>query len=169
MISTLQIGSVTIGYCPIPEGETLTRRQRERAAVSNILEALLPGAQLAHNQDGAPLVEGVNISITHSQKLAAVAISSNAPVGIDAEEYRPALQRVKTRFLSPEELLWIKEDQDLLKAWTTKEAVYKALGIRVLTGPEIAIDPDFRSATAQTRLFSLHHFQIDSTLITLAI
>lgn len=174
MIDFYLIENVKIGMMPISEGENLTRRQRERSAVSQILTTML-GADysIGHNQDGAPIimkggapVPSVSISVTHSQKLAAVAIGEDA-IGIDAEEWRPALLRVKSRFLTLEETEWVTVEQ-LLPAWTIKEAVYKAAGQRLLAGPEIHISRDFLSASALGVCYKLHHLSVGDTHFCLA-
>ncbi|MCD8387814.1 MAG: 4'-phosphopantetheinyl transferase superfamily protein [Bacteroidales bacterium] len=149
------------------DNNPLSRRQREREAVGRILEEIAaPGATVEHNADGAPIVKGIPyISITHSQRLAAVATSDTGPVGIDAEEWRSALERVKTRFLSAEELEWC---DDLLLAWTIKEAVYKASGIKGLTGPEISISPDYASAFAAGITYKITTYMEGPTRISIA-
>ncbi|MCC8115538.1 MAG: 4'-phosphopantetheinyl transferase superfamily protein [Bacteroidales bacterium] len=150
------------------DNNPLNRRQREREAVRRILEEIAaPGATVEHNADGAPIVKGIPyISITHSQRLAAVATSDTGPIGIDAEEWRSALERVKTRFLSAEELEWC---DDLLLAWTIKEAVYKASGIKRLTGPEIHLSIDYLTAEAQGVTYNITSYMEGPTRISIAI
>ncbi len=171
MVAIKEIADIKIGIIEIPSGAPLKRRQREREAVQEILKALFPyPMELCHNADGAPIIANIPISITHSQRLAIVAVNlkSSQPIGIDAEEYRSALERVKTRFLNPKELEWIVDKEDLLRAWTVKEAVYKAAGIRLLTGPEIAIDHSWESAMVGNSTFQLFSFTYNNTVVSLA-
>ncbi|MDP2187234.1 MAG: 4'-phosphopantetheinyl transferase superfamily protein [Sphingobacteriaceae bacterium] len=72
------------------------------------------------------------ISISHCQGYAA-AIAADVAVGVDVERVSSRVQRIKDRFLSPQEqaLLGL-EDADLMLAWSAKEAVYKMYGSKQL-------------------------------------
>jgi 4'-phosphopantetheinyl transferase len=76
------------------------------------------------------------ISISHCQGYAA-AIAADVAVGVDVERVSSRVQRIKDRFLSPEEqaLLGL-EDADLMLAWSAKEAVYKMYGNKQLVFKE---------------------------------
>ncbi len=172
-MSIEQIGSTLIGLTKIPAGAPLQRRQRERTAVAMVLAQIAPECVLSHNSDGAPILASergsLNISISHSQRLAAVAIDPQRTIGIDAEEWRPALDRVKTRFLTNGELGWVDTPEALLKAWTVKEAVYKAAGRRLLTSQEIEIAPNWEMAAADGCDYSLEYIKIGTTQVTLGV
>ncbi len=72
------------------------------------------------------------ISISHCQGYAA-AIAAAVSVGVDVERVSPRVQRIKNRFLSPEEqALTGVSDADLMLAWSAKEAVYKMYGSKQL-------------------------------------
>ena len=108
------------------------RSARERDAVGRLIRRLCgEDARLAHTAAGAPYLLGspLNISISHSRNFAALAWSHACSFGIDIEEPRPdQLNRVATRFLSDDELSYYSSIPDgLLKAWTLKEASFKAL------------------------------------------
>lgn len=173
MIGIINIGGARVGVCPIeqPGGSRLSRRERERQAVGLILAAMLgPDATLSHLPSGAPAVSGCpHLSITHSRLLAAVAVHPDAPVGIDAEEDRQAtLQRVASKFLSAKEMEWI-DGSDLLRAWTIKEAVYKAAaspGLSVIDG--IELHPGLSRAGACGRTYDIVSTWLGPTLITVA-
>lgn len=122
-----------LAYCLIPEDDTASRRERETAAVRSLLDALLGSdALISHNENGAPYIAGhpeVSLSITHSRRIAAVAISTmpDRIIGIDAEEWRSQLVRVAPRVLSAEEMEeYSASEERLLAAWTMKEALFKA-------------------------------------------
>lgn len=71
-----------------------------------------------------------NISISHSLNFTAVALSKNI-IGFDLQCYSDKIVRVSKRFLSMQELIKIKpfeSIQSLTRAWTIKEAIYKAYG-----------------------------------------
>lgn len=96
--------------------------------------AVAPGAEVCHSPSGAPFLSGAGnmpaISITHSRDIVAIAVApAGCHVGIDAENTGRdrQLRRVAPRFLSPSQLhLWGGTPQTLLRAWTLKEALYKA-------------------------------------------
>lgn len=171
MITTLTIASAQVGVCPIePSDSRLSRRLRERRAVERILQAMLGHARLDHLPDGAPIADGARfISISHSRRLAAVAISQSAPLGIDAEEDRRAtLLRVAPKFLSDRERQWVGE-ADLVRAWTIKEAVYKAAGQPSLTATEgIRLLPALQGAEAAGRVYACESVWLGPTLLTVA-
>lgn len=72
-----------------------------------------------------------HISLSHSYDYAAVMISKNKAVGIDIEMVKDKIERIAHKFLSKEELEFIR-DQDridqLYVAWCAKEAIYKLHG-----------------------------------------
>lgn len=108
---------------------------------------------LGHDVNGAPLIIGrdINISISHSRADAVVALDSSRRVGIDTETWRDQLTRVAGKFLSPAELQVYTTPRLLLRAWTVKEAVYKAAsipGLPFIGG--IILDTSSPEATAAT-------------------
>ncbi len=123
-----------------------------------IAENVGPDVRLLHDPDGAPLLAGspMHVSVSHSRHFAAIALHPCLRVGVDIEEPRPEqLRRVIAKFLTEPELpLW---NDRLLAAWTCKEAVYKAAGVRNLplgaidlTTDGIAVIPDGRRFALQT-------------------
>lgn len=170
MISEFTIGSTAIGIMPIPADSAVPRRQRERETVALLLRRMLVHeARLTHAPDGAPLLEGYNISISHSRDLAVVALDAVRRVGIDAEEMRPQLLRIKERFLSPGELKVFTTDEQLLTAWTAKEAVFKIVGSPAVEfRTVIKIAPDMLTALCLGARYSLTTFTHGLTRITLA-
>lgn len=124
----LKILETDIYIDSIPDCGAGGRRESERRAVVGIIQQVLPGAVLRHTPSGAPQIDGMHVSVSHSRHYAAVGLSER-PVGIDIEERRTAqLERVATRFLDDEEMARGAFSPDvLLRAWTAKEAVFKAL------------------------------------------
>ncbi|MDO5394610.1 MAG: 4'-phosphopantetheinyl transferase superfamily protein [Bacteroidales bacterium] len=124
----LKILETDIYIDSIPDCGAGGRRESERRAVAEIIRRVLPGCTLRHAQSGAPQIDGMHVSVSHSRHYAAVALSER-PVGIDIEESRTAqLERVATRFLDDEEMaVGALSPVELLRAWTAKEAVFKAL------------------------------------------
>ena len=108
------------------------KRQREKAAERLLLcRAFGHPVVLSHTEQGAPFVEGldVNISITHTMRLVAVAIDDAQVIGLDAEQMdRKQVIKVRDKFLNSSEQQFVGAD-DLAAhviAWTAKEAVIKA-------------------------------------------
>ncbi len=90
-----------------------------------------------YDQSGKPFLAGsdYHISVTHSEDLAAVIISRYARVGIDIEKIKPRIEKVRDKFLSPEESAFVgkeREMEQLTLTWCAKEALYKLYGKRDL-------------------------------------
>lgn len=112
--------------------ELPAKRQREKAAELLLLcRAFGRPVALYHDRQGAPSVEGeaMNISITHTPLLVAVALDENRIVGLDAERTdRHQVIKVRSKFLNASEQQFVAPD-DLaahIVAWTAKEAIIKA-------------------------------------------
>ena len=130
-----------------------------REAVAQLITKHIgPEARLLHDPDGAPLLAGsdLHISISHSRHFAALMTDPTRRCGVDIEEARPEqLLKVRSKFLTDRELpLWA---DDLLTAWTIKEAVYKAagtpglaLGAIDISRPGVATLPDGRRFALQS-------------------
>lgn len=73
------------------------------------------------------------ISLTHSYDYAGVMLSTKGECGMDLEIVKDKVLRIKDKFLKPEELDFIRPDnevQQLYACWCAKEAVYKLQGNR---------------------------------------
>lgn len=110
------------------------------AVVQLLKEFVGPDARVLHDADGAPSLAGseMHLSISHSHNFAAIALDPDVRIGVDIEEPRlEQLKRVISKFLVPEELpLW---ENKLLRAWTAKEATFKAAGVSNLTIGQIRL------------------------------
>lgn len=180
--------TVRIFLQPIVGRPGATRRQSEQEALSAILSAILgPGARITHEESGAPQIASENpadpspeISISHSTATAAIALAPRSTVfGIDIEAPREQLRRVASRLISPHDILPPGDksarpdpsDLDLftlLRLWTAKEAVYKALRATALPLEDIVVDLPAMRATALGRSFALSHYPLRGQLLTLA-
>lgn len=140
---TLTIGTTSVLAAKLAECPRAGRAVTERAAVNSLAKAAFgPSAQLAHDPLGAPFIEGFegHISVSHGAGYALLAIDREHRIGIDCEAYRPQLQRVASKFLSPGELpVHAASPRALLRAWTIKEAIFKALGDPTLTISQISL------------------------------
>ncbi|MDB5001566.1 MAG: 4-phosphopantetheinyl transferase [Mucilaginibacter sp.] len=72
-----------------------------------------------------------HISLSHSFDYAAVMISKSSHVGIDIEQVKQKVERIAGKFMRPEEMAFIDQQQKidhLYVCWCAKEAVYKCYG-----------------------------------------
>ena len=116
------------------------RRKREIVARHLIIKDIWgESVNITHDENGAPLLCGVDgyISISHSATEIAVAYNPLHNIGIDIENWREQLTKVKSRFLSQGEMNIYNTPQLMLKAWTLKEAIYK-----VAQSPGISLADD---------------------------
>ncbi len=93
--------------------------------------------KILYNEFGKPYLKNSNykISVSHSVEFAAVIVSRKVPVGIDIEKISQRIERIKSKFLSENELKDINENFRLEKLyiyWCAKEALYKLYGKRDL-------------------------------------
>jgi len=112
--------------------ELPVKRQREKAAEQLLLCAAFGHpVTLLHTSQGAPYVKDidVNISITHTMRLVALAWNEDHVIGLDAEQMdRKQVIRVRDKYLNASEQQFVPLD-DLpahIIAWTAKEAIIKA-------------------------------------------
>lgn len=169
MITEMSIEGIAIGLCPIAQRGRLGRRDQERAAVDALVARFCgAGAELRHDADGAPLIEGWHVSVSHSRTTAVIALSRDRRIGVDIEENRrDMLRRVAPKFLAEEEMAAIG---DLQLAWTIKEAVYKAAGIKMLSMRDgISIAPDCSWAMAGGVRYELRSVRVGEAWLTLAL
>ncbi len=139
-----QYGDIILAVEPLAGADGIPRRQAEAEAARALLRRLIacPGAEITHLPDGTPCCDAYrgSLSISHSRHYVAVALCPGRRVGVDIEEPRPGqLRRVASRFMHPDELAIDSSDEALLRAWTIKEAMYKACPVAGLSGTEYRI------------------------------
>jgi 4'-phosphopantetheinyl transferase len=90
--------------------------------------------KITYDNNGKPLLNSkYNISISHSHEIAAIAISDNSKIGLDAQLNENKIINIQDKFLNPSEKLNIVESPSLkilTMIWTSKESIYKAVGIK---------------------------------------
>lgn len=144
------------------DAQKIEKRRRERALVYHLINyaamhhpalALLTGSTIGHTASGAPCFIGSTqrISISHSQRSAAIALSLNgASIGIDIESMSEKISRVADHFLNKDDSECFSGSiEALTAAWAAKEAVYKAAPTDGLTLRQNIILDDF-SADCET-------------------
>jgi 4'-phosphopantetheinyl transferase len=131
------VGDGRVHVWVAPAGDD--QRSTARDLLLELTGALLDGtAELRHEPNGRPYVDGLAVSISHSRTLVAVAASAAGPVGVDVEDVYPReVAGLARRWFDPSELEWMARQPDELTAfldlWTAKEAVGKALGLGLRT------------------------------------
>lgn len=161
----LSVGTTTIYVGSFLNDGRIRRREAERQTVNRLLRhAGLNPALLRHKEDGAPYIEGsdINISISHTDGLAAVAVDAGQAIGIDIQTSTERLQSVAGRFLtSDERQLYDSSIDTLLCAWTAKEAIFKLMGDDTLTISAINLP-------ALSAEILLSYFQLPGAMICVA-
>jgi phosphopantetheinyl transferase len=87
---------------------------------------------IIYDEHGKPSLLNSNnyISISHSKNRIAVGINKWNEIGIDLQKISSSIDSIKHKFLSSTELNKFKNlsELELTKAWSTKEAIFKANG-----------------------------------------
>lgn len=102
-----------------------SQRLREKLTEYALLSELAgqDGLVIDHDEDGAPLVEGFHISISHTKGWAAMILSKCHRSGVDIEYVSDRVNSIVSRFMRDD------EPQDTLNeriiTWCAKEAAYK--------------------------------------------
>ena len=110
-------------------------RTEEKIVARLVEEAFGEGAVKVNDTNGRPwvrLADGCRrpVTVSHCAACAVIALPAHDSdsIGIDVETARPQLARVLTRILSDAELAMLPpaDMEAMLRAWTLKEALYKA-------------------------------------------
>ena len=89
---------------------------------------------IVYEKSGRPLIDdGLHhISISHTSKFVAVILSRYLKVGIDIEGIHPRILKIRPKFVSPDEDLFLGNEEDLqeklILIWSAKEALFKMDG-----------------------------------------
>lgn len=108
-------------------------RIQQRLATCAMLLELDPNAVkgLWYDQTGKPWLKSPagQISISHCDGYAGLYYHPCASIGLDLEKPHPRIEKVAPRFLHPEKEAWAGGDiHQILKVWSAKEAIFKAIG-----------------------------------------
>jgi 4'-phosphopantetheinyl transferase len=108
-----------------------TSRKLEFLSVRALLEELLgKDARIVYNKNNKPFLKDGSrfISISHSNKLTAILLSTNEKVGIDLEYMSTNIGAIAFKFLNRREKITKESDKrryHLYLHWCAKEALYK--------------------------------------------
>lgn len=124
----------SVGQLPMPSVLDLTgvrseNRIREILVTYQMLYAIMgrDDLRIRHEASGKPVVEGYNISISHTRGWAAMILAEKRgdshKVGVDIEYFSDRVNRIASRFIREDE-----QNTDLAHRiinWSAKETVYK--------------------------------------------
>ena len=103
-------------------------------ATRKILELENSDYIITYDLDGKPSLNSeFNISISHSHEIAALVIFNNRKTGLDVQLKESKILNIQNKFLNKFEKLNIGRDPSidiLTMIWTSKESIYKAIGIK---------------------------------------
>jgi len=101
-------------------------------AVRKLLENEDPELTIKYDLKGKPFLNKQRgISISHSNEMVAIGISNEIDFGIDIQYKTDKIFKIKNKFLSKNESKFLDKTDDiehLIKLWSAKESIYKALG-----------------------------------------
>ena len=132
-----------------------TQRLREKLTEYVLLSELAnqDGLVIDHDEDGAPLVEGFNISISHTKGWAAMILSKWHRSGVDIEYVSDRVNKIVSRLMRDD------EPQDTLNeriiTWCAKEAAYKYYHEQHLGFLEMRLLPFTQQETGTANLVNL--------------
>ena len=100
---------------------------------------------ITYDLDGKPSLNSeFNISISHSNEIAALVVSNKKMIGLDVQFKESKILNIQNKFLNKFEKLNIGDDPSidiLTMIWTSKESIYKAIGLKGISFSEnIKID-----------------------------
>ena len=89
---------------------------------------------ITYDLHGRPILNSeFNISISHSHEIAALVIFNNRKTGLDVQLKESKILNIQNKFLNEFEKLNIGRDPSidiLTMIWTSKESIYKAIGLK---------------------------------------
>ncbi|MDA1226031.1 MAG: 4'-phosphopantetheinyl transferase superfamily protein [Bacteroidetes bacterium] len=103
-------------------------------AVRKLLQNEDPELTINYDLQGKPYLNTQKgISISHSKEIAAIGISNEIDFGIDVQYKTDKILNIQNKFLSNNEKQNLGDTpslESLIKLWSAKESIYKALGIK---------------------------------------
>ena len=150
-------------------------------ASRKLIGLINPDLRISYKEDIPILSDNRNISISHSDEIETVLISKENGIGVDVEKINNKVQSVASKFLSSNEIRFFGKapsTRQLIRAWTAKEAVYKALRKPGINFSDNIILDKFndkaKSANAkfissdQETTFKLYFYDLDDYCLTIA-
>ena len=104
--------------------------QKQFLASRKLIGLISPNLKVTYKENIPILSDNRNISISHSGEMVAILISKDNGIGVDVERITEKVNLVKSKFLNQKEINYLSNDEEirnLTRAWTAKEAIYKAV------------------------------------------
>lgn len=140
----------------------LRPRDRRRYVVAHAAARSIVGAHLGVSaerirwrigRNGKPQVDGphsgIEVNLSHSGGLAAIALSTHRPVGVDVQLIAPSMDvtAMARRYYSPQETCFVLSPAPspevrsirFTRLWARKEAMVKAAGSRLMRGMPVSV------------------------------
>ena len=138
-IRTLENKDLRLGIWRLPNSVSHGgKRAVERAAAHELLSEMLGyPVEIQHDTNGAPLVEGFHISISHTRGYLVILLSKCYRVGVDIEYRSDRISKIASRFLRQDEPFELVGD--MLLCWCAKEALYKLRSSAHLTYEQMRV------------------------------
>ena len=155
--------------------------KRQFLASRKLISLVDPDLRVSYKDDMPFLSNNRNISISHSDNLVTILISENKGIGIDVERINNKVHSIKSKFLNQKEINYLsgyEESRNLTKAWTAKEAIYKALRMPGIIFSENILIEEFNNesttgigkfiSTNQEKKFKLYFYDLDNYCLTIS-
>ena len=135
----LNIGEIDYYELDEYDSNLLKLKKKELAkeqflAVRKTLQLENPHYKIRYDESGKPSINSdLNISISHSNLMAAIVFSGFSKTGIDIELKKSKIINIQNKFLNESEKLGNEYQSNveyLTMIWTAKESIYKALDIK---------------------------------------
>ena len=155
--------------------------KRQFLASRKLLALVDSDLRVFYKDDVPCLSDNRNISISHSENIATILISEKKGIGVDIERINKKVHSIKSKFLNQKEISYLsgnEETRNLTRAWTAKEAIYKALRKPgVIFSQNILLEEFNNEATSgigkfissnQEKIFKLYFYDLDDYCLTIS-
>jgi len=155
--------------------------KRQFLASRKLIALVGPDLRVTYKNDIPFLSDNRNISISHSESIATILIAEKKGIGIDIERINKKIHSIKSKFLNQKEINYLRGDKEtrmLTKAWTAKEAIYKALRKPgIIFSENILLEEFNNEATSgigkfissdQETIFKLYFYDLDDYCLTIS-
>ena len=150
-------------------------------ASRKLIGLINPDLRISYKEDIPILSDNRNISISHSDEIVTVLISKENGIGVDVERINNKVHSVASKFLSSNEIRFFGKapsTRQLIRAWTAKEAVYKAIKKPGINFSDNIILDKFNDkakyanakfiSSDQETTFKLYFYDLDDYCLTIA-
>ncbi len=155
--------------------------RRQFLASRKLIGLINPDLRISYKENIPILSDNRNISISHSDEIVTVLISKENGIGVDVEKINNKVHSVASKFLSSNEIQFFGKapsTRQLIRAWTAKEAVYKALRKPGINFSDNIILDKFNDkakyanakfiSSDQETTFKLYFYDLDDYCLTIA-